>query len=240
MNTFCKYLRARRTAPLYVLGWQGAFFLLGVLMVVIINAFVNDDPDYATMGTLMSMCGALGGTMVQGNMTGAVRFRIAVSMGQTRRSYILCDTVFQALLSAFAMVVAFCLNLAEKGLYRLLYPTYTLDLDPGQYVFQWKAVLGIVVLLTLLPFIFTGVTQRFGVKAFGIVWMVFCFGFMLIPQSIVQATDGGTSLFAKLGSGILFVMHLLSPVGWVCVGVAVLLAGVALSARWLVRAEVRM
>ena len=46
MTAMKKYLRLARTDILYMLVWQVGFYLFGMAMVLIINRFVNDDPDY--------------------------------------------------------------------------------------------------------------------------------------------------------------------------------------------------
>lgn len=84
-----QYFKAARRDPLWVLGWVIGFWLFGVMLVLIINATVNDEQDYACMGTLFSLAGVLPGVLLRGNTNGFVRFRLAVTMGQTRKSFIL-------------------------------------------------------------------------------------------------------------------------------------------------------
>ena len=51
MNFFIKHLKANRAGVLIMLGFQAALFLFGFLIVVCINAFVNEDRDYAAIGS---------------------------------------------------------------------------------------------------------------------------------------------------------------------------------------------
>ena len=59
-----QYLRAARRDPLWMLGWVGGFWLFGVILVLIINATVNDERDYACMGALFGLAGLLPGVML--------------------------------------------------------------------------------------------------------------------------------------------------------------------------------
>ena len=53
--TLLKYARTSRKAPLYMLCWQLGFFLFGLLMVLMINTFVNEDRVYrGSVGLMMS------------------------------------------------------------------------------------------------------------------------------------------------------------------------------------------
>ena len=60
-----KYLRVSKKLFLYTLLMQLGFFAFGMVMVVIINAFFNEDMDYACMGTIMALCGILAGEIAQ-------------------------------------------------------------------------------------------------------------------------------------------------------------------------------
>ena len=140
-----KYIRANRFAPVYTLFWQGIFFLIGIVMVVIINTFLNEDPDFACMGTLMALIATLVGSMARGNTNGHIRFRLAVSMGNTRKSYLLCDPIVTALTSAAGILAAWVLYQIEKGLYAVMYSGYENDM-PLDIAFTWKIALLIIAL----------------------------------------------------------------------------------------------
>ena len=40
-----------------MLAVQGGLFLMGVIMVVCINIFLNEDQDYAAIGSMMALMG---------------------------------------------------------------------------------------------------------------------------------------------------------------------------------------
>ena len=236
---FKRYLRAARRAPLWMLGWVGGFWLFGTILVLIINATVNDERDYACMGALFSLAGLLPGTLSRGGGSGHVRFRLAVIMGQTRRSFLLWDTVITLLLTGMGLLFSWGLWHVESGLYRLLYPGYADDL-PLELVFRWQILVALLVALPVVTIFFTGITQHFGMKGFGVLWILLWGGCMLIPAAVSGASEGGTSLLARLGNGVLWLAGALSPAAWAGVGVVLLMALMIVGVQCLSRAEVKL
>lgn len=234
-----QYFKAARRDPLWVLGWVIGFWLFGVMLVLIINATVNDEQDYACMGTLFSLAGVLPGVLLRGNTNGFVRFRLAVTMGQTRKSFLLWDTVITLLVAGMGILVSWLLWHAETGLYSFLYPGYTNDI-PLELVFRWQILVALLVALSVVTIFFTGITQRFGMKGFGVLWILLWGGCMLIPAAVSGASEGGTSLLARLGNGVLWLAGALPPTAWAGVGVALLIVLVIVGVQCLSQAEVKL
>lgn len=234
-----QYFKAARRDPLWVLGWVVGFWLFGVVMVLIINATVNDEQNYACMGTLFSLAGVLPGVLLRGNTSGHVRFRLAVTMGQTRRSFLLWDTAITLLVTGIGIFTSWILWNAEAGLYPLLYPGYTNDI-PLKLVFRWQIVVVLLVVLPVVTVFFTGITQHFGTKGFGVLWIFLWGGCMVIPASLSSASEGGTSLLARLGDGILWLAGALPPLAWAGVGAALLIAMAMTGVLCLERSEVKL
>lgn len=239
MKFFVRHLRATRSGILMMLAIQGSVFLFGVLMVLGINAFLNEDRDYAAIGSMMALLGGVLGGGIAGGYGASVRYRMAVSMGRTRTSYILSDPVVTALHSLLGIGTAWALNRLELWLYGLLYPGWELTLDVFSY-FEWYYVPILASVVCVINFCLGALQLRFGPKGFAAVWFPLCFGPMIVSNSIAAVKNGSNSLLAQIGRGILFLSGLLRPGAWCAVGAAVLLALVALSAVCYRRAEVRM
>ena len=234
-----RYFRESWRDPLLALIWVVGFWLFGVILVLLINMTVNDERDYACMGTLFGLAGVLPGTLLRGNRSGHVRFRMAVTMGQTRKSFLLWDTVITLLVAVLGVLAAWILWHGETGLYSLLYPDYTNDI-PMEAVFRWPVIAAVLVALPMVTLFFTGVTQRFGTKGFGVLWILLWGGCMLIPSAVGRAAEGGTSLLARLGDVILRLAGLLPPMAWTGVAAAVLVAAAAAGILCLRTAEVKL
>ena len=237
--TFMKYIRANRTAPLYTLMWQAIFFAVGISMVLIINTFLNEDPTFACMGSMMALVATLIGAMARGNMNGHVRFRLAISMGNTRKSYLLCDPIITALTSLIGILVAWFIYVGEKALYSFLYPGFENDL-PLDVMFTWKIVLIIVGVTVVLDLVMSATMQRFGTRGFLTVWFFFCASFMIFPRMISAHVDGSTSILARIGGFILSAIETIPGKGWIAIGIAVALILVFFSVNTFRKAEVTL
>ena len=238
MNFFIKHLKVNRSGVVIMLGFQTALFLVGVLMVLAINAFVNEDRDYAAIGSMMALIATVFGGLVRGN-GGAHRYHMAVSMGQTRWFYMLADPILTAMNSVIGIAFAWMLNKFELWLYTLLYPGWELDFDLHSEMKWWFYVI-FVAGICVADFCFGALQLKFGAKGFAAIWFPCCFAPMIITNSVEAAQEGSTSLLAQIGYGILFVVKLLSPAVWGAVGVVILLVLLVLSALCYRTAEVRI
>lgn len=238
MDFFSRHLRVNRDSVLLMLGIQFALFLFGVCLVLLINRFINEDLDFATIGGLMALMGSIFGGLMRGQ--GApVRCRLAVSMGRTRRSYILTDPVITALNCLVGIGFAWVLSKVELALYTALYPGWTCELDLA-VVFQWWVILLIVAGVCFLDFCLGALQLRFGAKGFAAVWFPLCFTPMIFGQAARAVQEGHDNLLALVGRAALFAAGLLPPAAWAVIGVLLLLAILALSVQCYRRMEVRM
>lgn len=237
--TLLKYIRANRTAPLYTLMWQAIFFAVGLGMVLIINTFLNEDPTFACMGSLMALVATLIGSMARGNLNGHVRFRLAVSMGCTRKSYLLCDPIVTALTSLIGILVAWIMYLGEKALYTVLYSGFENDI-PLDEVFSWEIILIIIAVTVVLDLTMSAMMQRFGTKGFLGIWLGFCALFMILPRGIDAYRSGSTSLLAKMGECFMNAIVTIPGKGWIAIGVAFALALVTFAVLTFRKAEAKL
>ncbi len=236
---FLQYIKVNRKAPLYMILWQLSFFLFGVSIVLVINRFINSDPDYACMGSLFALMAMLVGGLARGNTTLSTRFNMAVSMGQTRRFFLLWDTVISLAVCLLGAVVAWGLYQLETLLYGALYPGFENGM-PLDVVYRWQILVPAAVVLSVGALVFGALQLRFGLKAFGTVWLIFCFSFMVIPRAINAALDGGTSLLARIGGGIIWLVQALEPEMWGSLGTFLLTVLTVWSVRYFWRAPVKL
>lgn len=237
--TLLKYIRANRTAPLYTLMWQAIFFAVGLGMVLIINTFLNEDPTFACMGSLMALVATLIGSMARGNLNGHVRFRLAISMGCTRKSYLLCDPIVTALTSLIGILVAWIMYLGEKALYTVLYSGFENDI-PLDEVFSWEVILIIIAVTVVLDLTMSAMMQRFGTKGFLGIWLGFCALFMILPRGIEAYHEGSTSFLAKMGECFMNAIVTIPGKGWIAIGVAFALALVTFAVLTFRKAEAKL
>lgn len=238
MKFFITHLRATRNGLLVMLAVQGGLFLMGVIMVVCINVFLNEDQDYAAIGSMMALMGTIFGGLLRGS--GATcRYRMAVSMGHTRRSYLLADPLITAINCLLGFGAAWLLNRLELWFYGLLYPGWSCEFDISG-VYKWWAVLLFTVLICAADFCLGAIQLRFGAKGFALVWFPLCFGPCILTTGLKAAKDGGSSLLAMIGRGVLYLAGLMSPAMLIAAGAALVLALVLASGLFYRKAEVRI
>lgn len=238
MSFFRKHLRATKDGVLVMLAAQSLLFLLGFIIVLAVNASFNDDKDYAAIGSMMALIGIIFGGLLRGN--GApVRYRMAISMGHTRRAYILSDPAITALYCLIGIAFAWVLNFLETHLYAAIYPGWECDFTISLF-FQWQFILITVLGVCAADFCLGALQLRFGAKGFAAIWFPLCFSPMIITNSVNAYQNGGTSLLARIGQGLYFAAGLLSPMMWAAVGVVVVLALLVLSGLCYAKGEVRI
>lgn len=231
-----KYLRVSKKLFLYTLLWQLGFFVFGAVLVLVINGFFNEDRDYACMGTMMALCGILAGGFQQ---AGGANFRLTVLMGERRRYFLLWSPLVTVLLVLQGWLTAFCLLKLETLLYGALYPGYVSGL-PVEVAFQWWAVVLSAVAVSIAVLLFGAIYIKFGGKGAMTLWLAICFSCMLLPQAVDQYQSGSRSLLARVGSLLMTLVQMLTPVMWGVVGGVLLLCALAFSVWVYLRAEVRM
>ena len=234
-----KHIRANRTAPLFMLLWQLGFFVMGVALVLIINAVANEEPDYICMGTLLALIATAMGVIARSNLNGHVRFRLAVTMGETRRSYLLCTPIITAGISLIGVFVAWVLYLVEKALYTAIYPDFVNDM-PMEMVFSWIVILCIVAGFVLLDMVLSALTQRFGQKGFLVIWIAYCALVLVFPRMIDAYQSGSTSVLARMGGAIITAITTIPVKGWIAIGVVIVLALLVFVIDTFRKAEVKL
>ena len=238
MNFFIRHMKVNRSGVVIMLGFQAALFVLGMLIVLAINAFVNEDRDYAAIGSMMALIATVFGGLIRGN-GGAYRYHMAISMGQTRLSYMLADPILTVMNCVVGIAFAWVLNKFELWVYGLLYPGWELDFDLHSEM-KWWFYLIFIAGICIVDFCFGALQLKFGAKGFAAIWFPLCFAPMIISNSVEAAQEGGSSLLAQIGYGILFVVGLLRPAVWAAVGVVLLLGLLVLSVLCYRTAEAKM
>ena len=237
MNFFIKHLKATRSGFWILPAMQGFVFLFGFLMVLAINMFVNDEQDYALIGSLMALAVSVFGGLLRGGST-MNRYRIAVSMGCTRRSYLLADPMITALNCAEGIAVAWILSKFELLAYHTLYPGWEMEFDFISMM-KWWHFLILIAVACILDYFLGALLLRFGSKSIAVFCCPLGFSGVFLNATVGAARQGSASLLAQLGRGMLFVARLLRPTMWAAVGIVILLVLLALSTMWYRKAEVR-
>ncbi len=239
MNTLKKYFCASRKDLVPLLLWQLAGFFMGLIMVLIINAFINEDMDFAPVGTFFAFLFTFFGVFLRGNQTSKTRLSLAVCMGQTRKSFILFDTVFMAILFLLGIAFIRVLGLMELWLYVRIYPGYVNDI-PLDNLFQLPVIMLLCIAVMGIYLFFTMINIRFGAKKSGLIVAVLWIGTLLVSRTLDAAKEGEGGIFAALGRGAMTLAGLFTWQIWVAVGVVLAVCLGVLGILGLRKVEVRL
>ena len=241
MNFFIRHLKVNRSGVAVMLAVQGAVFLFGVLLVIGINTFINDEKTYAAVGSMMALGGVFFGGLFRGG-GGMNRYLRAVSMGQTRRSYILADPLITVINCALGIAFVCVLDKLEVWIYGVLYPGWTLEFDlfsELDFIKWWYAPVFIAG-ICILDFCLGALQLRFGTKGFAAIWFPLCFAPMVITNTVGATQRGSTNLLAQIGRFFLYLGGLLPAAAGGGVLAVFLLGLIVLSVLCYRTAEVRI
>ncbi|MGN0365934.1 MAG: hypothetical protein ACI4E5_08375 [Suilimivivens sp.] len=152
------------------------FFLLGVLMVCAILGLEDTAVSWVSLGTLMGMIGVVTFSAIC-ILSFCQDFMLALSMGMTRREFMITYALEQLVLILLAYIGLLLGALLESAIYPVMFPKAFEKFSILSYLTDWKIVVPSVLAFVLLPMFFGTLYSRFG-KKFGvilyIIWMVLC------------------------------------------------------------------
>lgn len=245
MSQMQKILKLNRWDFPYLVGCTLTGWVLGVTIVLVIMAISWEPGDgYAAFGVIFALIGAFVGILTPGGQFGATSFSLAVSMGQTRRSFLLWDIVLRLAECLGAAALLAVLWAVEERIYVLLYPGEHNAFGPSSSLLVTPAVLlvllGTAGALLVCHLILTALMVALGRKGYVAFFTPFWLSSLVISPSLNAVEQGESSLLAWIGRGILaLVGFLVTPAGLALL----VLAAAAITAvclRYLLRAPVRL
>lgn len=235
MKTLKKYWRLYRDHFGALVLFQLMAFLVGVLLVMLINALVNQDADYAPMGSFLAILLAALFTMFRLDTS---RIFLAVSMGQTRRSFLLCDTLLNTVHFLMSILVCRLLYFLELALCARLYPGFENGM-PLEKFFSLPVIGLLTAAVIGVGLLFLMLKMRLGQKAFTYTWLSFWILLMLGSRAISAAEDKRASALASLGKGLVRLITALPGTWWLCMGCGLAAIFAVIGVLGLRRVEIR-
>ena len=221
-------------------GWG-----IGVATALLCMHFLMEPGDgFATIGALFAFFAIAVGVLARGNQSSSTRYALAISMGQTRRSYLLWDSLAGFLECLLFTGVVILLGVLERNLYMALYPGEEDVLDFIQAFLRYRLAFWIVLaacaVFVCLDLLLTALMIRFGRRGM-FVFLVPVWAVSLVITPALNAVRGNPgSLMARLGEGLIWLGGLLYGVGGVIAIAALVLVLVGGSVAYLLRAPVRL
>lgn len=231
-----KYLYRIQRDCRYLLFFQLAMFAVGVLMVLIITRTLADvDRSYASVGALTSLSG-----LILVTIGSWYDMSLYVSMGVTRKSFLLWDLAEGLLLSVQGVVTVLLLGWAEEALYTAILPGWTNALPMMDYFSEylgWGNVLLLLLAVLVSRFFNIAVFRKLGQQGGTFVFLGAILLFAFGPSAISSYRNGSTSILARIAG---FFLENISAVGWDIIGAVAIAAMAVIAYLYLRRVEVRL
>lgn len=223
-----------------IAGWG-----IGVVMALTFMHFLLEPGDgFVTIGIFCAFFGLLVGILARGSQNGSTRYTLAISMGQTRRSYLLWDSLASFLECLVLTGGALLLGVVERSIYMALYPGEKEVLDFIQLLFQSPLVRWVVLaacaVVVCLDLLFTALVLRFGRKGVFFFFVPLWLFTLVINPALTAVRSNPGSLMAKLGEGIIWLGGFLNGTAGAVAGAAVVLVLLGGCVAYLLRAPVRL
>lgn len=192
-----------------------ACFILGLGLLCLIMFTVNDDGTWITMGTLMAFAGMIFFAVLIFYRY-YQQFMLALSMGRTRKAFLVSYALRTLLWLAVGYLLVLVLYRVELLLGARLFPGLMLEGAPT-FLMDWKFIAALLPCVVIFSMFIGSLYSSFGKKALApmwFLWMVVCLGG---PQ--MHDDEGNLS---AVGMAVNTVINAVPRWGWVALGVAVL------------------
>ncbi len=236
VHLFFKTLSLRKRNYLGIVALMLAMFAAGTGLMCLICTVesqepLSEDSFYTSMGTMMAVLGLLAYS-VFGFLTYTHEFNLALTMGRTRKEFLVFYALERLIMSVLLLGVSFLLSPIETALYKVLYPTWYLDNFLMTWLLDWRVLLALIAVMVLLPMFFGSMYSRFGKTFYVIVyaiWIIACIG---LPRLAAHFDEPDSALSPVLGQ-----LAAIPPVVW---GILAGAAAVAMTAAIIIQGKKHM
>ena len=212
-----------------------AGFLFGEILLFLIMHTDDDPGAWFCLGTAIALIMLLVTTVLFYGFGYTGEFSLALSMGCTRRRFVLryAGKILAHLVLGYLLVLG--LYRLELLIGRAAFADYPLEAEFG-FLTDWRIVLAGVVGMLLSSLFVGAMFGRFGRKAgliVYIVWMFFCF---VVPK-IFTAEPGGEGVFDQAALLTQSALLRMPPAGWYTLGA---IAAISMAVTVVVLAQKQM
>lgn len=225
MKKLWKVWRLNKDELLLTLGAMLVSLLFGSGMVALI-VLMSDADSYAVMGSFMAFVVWIAIIVFIGAFSLERRFSMAVAMGETRKSFIVCELLIIAGNTLIEILVLATMNMLEKSLGAVIYQM-PCEFDIVSTLLDYRLILAAVIMVPIASMFLGMLIIKFQRKAFWgiwVFWMAISVGMSRIAHIIDEDPD---SLLARMLGSVIELFHTLGIAGIALGGIllgAILLA----------------
>ena len=190
-----KQFRLRRDELLLGFIVMCLCFILGAGMMILIISVDSETLHIVPIGMVMALMGTIMTLFMAQVFSFGNRFNQALSMGRTRKIFMVADTLVTLGLHVVYVITLYILYFVEIGIYKIIFPTYTMKFDFLNRI-NWKYAVGGIIVLIIAELLFGELILKFGMKIFWIIWAMWMLGTSSISalSNNVEITENASVL----------------------------------------------
>ena len=237
MKQLINTMKLHKQTPIYILLCMLGAFALGAAIVCAILTFDETAQSWFPLGTLLSLF-SLAVFAVVTFLSYQQDFMLALSLGRTRREFMLhyaAEQLVWLLVAYFGLILEAA---AESLLYPALFPQFSAEFSIFPMLTNWRIVVPVILTLVIVPMFLGALYGRFG-KTFGIILYIVWIGSCLLPPRIINHLD---ELSPAQQAGVRAVtgwFTALPPAAWFAAGIAAIAAMVTATVHLGMKQSVR-
>lgn len=220
-NQLINHLKLHKKDLLPFLCGLIGFYLFGVLLLCFILWAAADTVSWFRVGSFMALL-VLVGFAILSFLSYHQEFMLALSMGQTRKEFLVIFALRQLIWLLIAYGALFLLYLLEPLIYQAAFPGKLEEVAFG-FLTDWRFILAVIPSLVLLNMFLGALYSRYG-KKFGIIlyllWLGACF---LVPRLLNHFEEMAAPVQSGIGVLLSWLLAI-PPMGWIAIGAAAALA----------------
>lgn len=191
MKKLWEVWKMNKSELLIALGSMLFGMVFGSVMVMLVVLLSGDADNYALMGSFMAFVIWIAVITFIGAFSLERRFGMAVSMGETRKSFIVSQWLIMAFNTLLEILVIIIINTVEKAIGEAVY-NVPCDFDVISHLIDYRIILAAVVVVPSASMFLGMLIAKFQKKAFWgiwVVWMAVSVGGARISHLVVENPD---------------------------------------------------
>lgn len=225
------WLQRKNELIVYLAVTVGMAVLVTLGVFIIVKGFDTfGDMTYALFGAFLGFIMFLMVSLVSGVLGYSQQFSMAVSMGQTRREFFLCNLCAEYVYTFIILLIITGMALLERGIAAICYTEMTCEVDATAFLLNGILLFIVFLLLPPVKLLLGYVYLRYQMKAFWVFYAIFMLPSVLaalardLYMQIINAIAKMANAFISMaGNGNIVILSLTVLAALLCGGGAWLL-----------------
>lgn len=201
MKKLWEIFKMNKSELLLTLGSMFGGMVFGGVMVALIVLLSDDADSYALMGTFMAFVVWAAIIVFVGAFSLERRFGMAVSMGETRKSFLINQWLVMAFNTLLEIVAIVVMNTAEKAIGERVY-NLPCEFDVVSHMIDYRLILAALVAVPSASMFLGMLIAKFQKKAFWGIWVFWMAGSVGLSRLSYLAEENPDGVLARMADAL--------------------------------------